>query len=236
MTKTIFYVVPNPVGSNRSIDDMHHIQQMMGGLGYLATEHKMANFGNFNLGACEGIMPGGEEANEAFNNLQIIKNLANQSKMNSMRLPSDADENIADIMKFVFQYLANEHNNGRALTGPSVHTSMQQLVDNIKNSVKQKHDPLLQDLLFKLGVANQAMVKSNYPSFFPQGMPQQSIFTPPIIKMEVEKFIRENYPVNHRFTNVSEIDICVQNFAQRYPVGVPMDTLGSIFLEVCPLK
>jgi len=233
------YVVPNPMGSSRSIDDMRVIQKMMGGLGTLAHEHKIANFGNFGnfgVGACDGIMPGGEEADEAFNNLQMIKNLANQSKITAMRLPSDADENIADIMKFVFQYLANEHNNGRALTGPSVHTSMEQLVAKIKASVQQKPDAQLMDFLFKLGVADQSMISSNYPSFFSQGMPQRSIFTPPIIKMEVEKFIRESYPGGYQVKDLSEIDVLVDAFSTRYPVGVPRDTLGNVFLEVCQIK
>lgn len=228
------YVVPNPMGSGRSIDEMHWVQRMMGGLGTLAHEHKIGSFGDF--GVCNGLMPGGEEASEAFNNLQIIKNLANQSKIQAMRLPSDADENIADIMKFVFQYLSNEHNSGRALNGPSTYTVMENLVANIQQSIKQRPDPQMTDLLFKLGVANQAMVNSNYPSFFSQGMPQRSIFTPTVMKLEVEKFIRENYPANYQVKDLSEIDTLVNAFSQRYPVGVPKDTLGNIFLEVCRYK
>jgi ABC-type dipeptide/oligopeptide/nickel transport system ATPase component len=229
--KTV-YVVPRPSGSGISIDDMRTIQKMMGGIADKAIELKVGNFDNF----ADCVMPGGQEANEAFGNLQMLKKLADQSSLRAMKLPSDADENIANIMKFVFQYLNNEHNHGRALTGHSVHTSMEQLVAKINSSVQQKEDPGLMDFLFKLGVADQSMVSSNYPSFFSQGMPQKSIFTPPIIKVAVEKFIRDNYPVNFQVKDLSEIDTLVQAFSQRYPVGVPMDTLGNVFLEVCQLK
>lgn len=229
--KTV-YVVPRPGGSNISIDDMRYIQKMMGGIADKAIELKVGNFDNF--GHC--IYPGGQEANDAFRNLEVIKMIADANSMKAMKLPSDADENIADIMKFVFQYLNNEHNAGRALTGPSVHTVMEQLVENINNNIKKTQDPGLTDFLFKLGVANQSMISSNYPSFFSQNMPKKSIFTPTVLKLEVDKFIRENYPGNHQVSNISDIERLVDVFSQRYPIGVPRDTLEGVFLDVCQLK
>lgn len=229
-----FFIYEMPEAGRKTIKpiELQQIQDLMAGL--VTVSLGKSNIDNFVGCNAFGILPGGEEQNEAFRNMEFISKLVKAEEFKPLMLPTNEEINKAKILKLVYDHLEYQHSMGQATTLHGIHTTVEQLMKAMQDEVSKTRDIGLADAVFNLNLANNDLVTSQFPSLFSNTTPWERRISPIVLELKVGKFFRDQYPKGYVISDVEEFSRLADKFLQVNPIGVPKDTLEEVFFKVCP--